>query len=106
MNLVRVSGSSNVGRVARAIAGIVRAAEPIVIEAAGVAEVNQAIKAITLARGYLQEDNIEISFVPEIGEVRTDNSAESVLRFSIVWFGKTDRFLGGRRQMLRNRYSS
>ena len=106
MNLIRVAGSCQMGTVAHAIAGIVRAEEQVAVEATGAAQVNLAIKAIALARDYLQVDDIEIAFVPEMEGVLAGDGTESALRFTIVRSLETTRYLGDPRPVLKNKYIS
>mmetsp|Transcript_15940 Transcript_15940/g.28587 ORF Transcript_15940/g.28587 Transcript_15940/m.28587 type:complete len:231 (+) Transcript_15940:71-763(+) len=57
---LKVSGTSNVKSVAGGIAQISRQSEPPCLLAAGSAAINQAIKAITIARSYLEDDGFDL----------------------------------------------
>lgn len=81
--IVRVSSSSVTSRVAGAIAGIMREKDRVIVQAIGASAVNQAIKAITLARGFLREDGIDIFFIPEFVGVKIDNKVRTALRFVV-----------------------
>lgn len=83
MDILRVSGSSKTSKVAGAIAGVMREKGHVVLQAIGAAAVNQTVKAITLARTYLQEDGIEIVFIPEFVDVEIDNSIRTAIKFSV-----------------------
>ena len=71
--LVRVAGSSQTAKVAGAIAGIVRETGHTEVQAIGAAAVNQAVKAIVRAREYLEQDGIEIFFIPEFVDVEFES---------------------------------
>lgn len=55
----------------------------VVVQAIGAAAVNQTVKAIALARGFLQEDGIEISFIPEFVDVEINDNVRTALKFSV-----------------------
>ena len=57
MDLVKVAANSRSTSVAGAIAGIVRERGRVDVQAIGAGAVNQAVKAIAIARGYLELDN-------------------------------------------------
>jgi len=81
MDIVRVSSSSPTAKVAGAIAGIMREKGHVAVQAIGAAAVNQAVKALAVARGYLQEDGIEIAIIPEFVDIEIDNQERSVMKF-------------------------
>lgn len=81
MDIVRVSSSSPTAKVAGAIAGIMREEGHVAVQAIGAAAVNQAVKAIAVARSYLQEDGIEIAIIPEFVDIEIDNQERSVMKF-------------------------
>ena len=53
------------------------------MKAIGAAAVNQALKAITVARSFLKEDGIELVFFPEFVDVEINGKVRSALRFSV-----------------------
>src|SRR5512138_3613568 len=69
MNLIKVAGTSRTSAVAGAIAGIVREQHRAEVQAIGAGAVNQAMKALILATGYLRQDGIHVRCVPEFAEV-------------------------------------
>ena len=77
VEVLRVSHHSRPSAVAGAIAGVMREYGRVEIQAIGAGAINQAIKAIAIARSYLVEDGIAICFVPSFvdlvlaGEERT-----------------------------------
>jgi stage V sporulation protein S len=81
MDIVRVSSSSPTAKVAGAIAGIMREKGHVAVQAIGAAAVNQAVKALAVARVYLQEDGIEIAIIPEFVDIEIDNQERSVMKF-------------------------
>eukprot|EP00954_Amorphochlora_amoebiformis_P023045 1357564-Amorphochlora_amoeboformis.AAC.1 len=57
---LKVGGSSNVKSVAGSIAKTTRESEAPTVLAIGVDAINQAVKAITIARIYLEENNVDL----------------------------------------------
>ena len=44
---------------------------------------NQAVKALALAKGYLQEDGYEIVFTPEFVDVDIDGKVRTAIKFTV-----------------------
>jgi stage V sporulation protein S len=65
MDLIKVSAHSRCTLVAGAIAGVIREWRQAEVQAIGPSAVNQAIKAIAIARNYLIADNLQIVCIPE-----------------------------------------
>ena len=83
MDMIKVSANSRSTAVAGAIAGIVRDTGRAEMQAIGASAVNQAIKAVAIAHGYLQLDNIDIVCVPSFTEVDIDGQERTAVRISI-----------------------
>jgi stage V sporulation protein S len=84
MNIIKVSGTSRTSAVAGAIAGVFREHKHAEVQAIGAIAVNQAVKALALAKGYLKEDGFEIAFVPEFVDVEIDGKVRTAIKFVIV----------------------
>jgi stage V sporulation protein S len=82
-DLVRVSSQSRSTSVAGAIAGIMRDDGYVEVQAIGAPAVNQAVKAITIARGYLVQDNIDLAIVPSFHEVDIDGQERTAIHFAV-----------------------
>jgi stage V sporulation protein S len=83
MNLIKVSATSRTSAVAGAIAGIVRQYNRAEIQAIGAGAVNQAVKALILATGYLRLDGIHVRFVPEFAEVTIEDKVRTAVKLVI-----------------------
>lgn len=81
--LIRVSAQSRSTAVAGAIAGVMREHGYAEGQAIGASAVNQAIKAIAIARGYLEEDQIDLAVVPSFVEVDIDGNERTAVRMSV-----------------------
>jgi stage V sporulation protein S len=60
MTLIKVKSESRTASVAGAIAGIVRSEGKAEIQTIGAGSLNQAMKALILARGYLKDDGFDV----------------------------------------------
>ncbi|MEJ5225683.1 MAG: stage V sporulation protein S [Anaerolineales bacterium] len=83
MDTIKVSANSRTSAVAGAIAGVVREHKRAEVQAIGAGAVNQAIKALVLATGYLKEDGIEIACVPEFVDVEIDDKVRTAIKLVI-----------------------
>ncbi len=82
--LLKVAAGSRSTAVAGAIAGMVRDGRPVTLQAIGAAAVNQAVKAIGIARGYLVDDGIDIACVPSFCDLEVEGSERTALRLEVV----------------------
>ena len=69
MEVLRVSSRSRSTAVAGAIAGVVRDTGRAEVQAIGAGAVNQSVKAVAIARGYLAEDGIDVICIPAFTDV-------------------------------------
>ena len=83
MNLLKVSSTSRTAAVAGAIAGVVRENQRAEIQAIGAGAVNQAVKALILATGYLRLDGIQVCFVPEFADVTIDDKVRTAIKLVV-----------------------
>ncbi len=83
MDMIKVSANSRTAAVAGAIAGVVREYKRAEVQAIGAGAVNQAVKALALATGYLKNDNIQIVCVPEFADVTIDDKVRTAIKFVV-----------------------
>jgi len=83
MDLIKVSTKSRPASVAGAIAGVVREHHRAEVQAIGAGAVNQAMKALILATGYLKNDGIYVRFVPERVDVTIGGNERTAIKFVI-----------------------
>lgn len=83
MDVIKVSGTSRTSAVAGAIAGVVREKQRAEVQAIGASAVNQAVKAVALARGYLTNDGYNIICIPEFVEVDIEGKIRTAIRFTV-----------------------
>lgn len=83
MDMIKVSANSRTSAVAGAIAGVIREHKRAEVQAIGAGAVNQAIKALVLAKGYLEGDGIQIACVPEFVDVEIDGKVRTAIKLVI-----------------------
>ena len=84
MNVIKVSANSRTAAVAGAIAGVIREHMLAEVQSIGAGAVNQAVKAIILAKGYLINDGIEIVCVPEFVDVDIDGKVRTAIKLVVT----------------------
>jgi len=83
MNIIKVSGSSRTSAVAGAIAGVFRENKKAEVQAIGAIAVNQAVKALALAKGYLKEDGYNVVFIAEFVDVEINDKIRTAIKFTV-----------------------
>jgi stage V sporulation protein S len=82
-DIIKVSAKSRSTAVAGAIAGVIREHRFAEVQAIGAGAVNQAVKAMAIARGYLERDELDIIFMPYFTEVDIDGQERTAVRFQV-----------------------
>jgi stage V sporulation protein S len=80
---LKVSASSRPTLVAGAIAGMVRERGRAEVQAIGAAAINQAVKAVAIARGYMAPAGVDLICVPSFIEVVVDAEERTAIRFLV-----------------------
>lgn len=83
IDIIRVSATSRTSAVAGAIAGVMREHQHVDVQAIGASAVNQAVKALALAKGYLEEDGFDIVCVPLFVDVEIDGKIRTAIKFVV-----------------------
>ncbi|NDJ79353.1 MAG: stage V sporulation protein S [Chloroflexi bacterium] len=83
VDIIKVSARSRSTAVAGAIAGVVREHNRAEVQAIGAGAVNQAIKAVAIARGYLSDDGIDVITIPYFTEVMIEDQERTALRLVV-----------------------
>lgn len=83
MDIIKVKANSRTAAVAGAIAGVVREHKRAEVQAIGAGAVNQAVKALVLAKGYLAEDGISIVSIPEFVDVDIDGKIRTAIKLVV-----------------------
>ena len=83
MTMIKVSATSRTSAVAGAIAGVVREHHRAEVQAIGAGAVNQAVKALIVATGYLRLDGIHVRCVPEFADITIEDKVRTAIKLVI-----------------------
>lgn len=83
MEMIRVSSSSKPSSVAGALTSLLRTHKSVQIQVIGAAALNQAMKAIAIARGYIAPGGNEIYCVPSFYDLTIDEQVITSLRLNV-----------------------
>lgn len=83
MEVLKVSANSQPKSVAGAIAAIVRNQENVEIQTIGAGAVNQTVKSIAIARGYVAPNGIEIICIPAFSQIEVDGEIKTSIKFIV-----------------------
>lgn len=83
MEFLKVSSKSSPASVAGAIAGMVKDGVPVNMQCVGAGAVNQAIKAMAIARGFLIPTGFDISCAPVFSDILINGESRTAIRLSV-----------------------
>lgn len=83
MEMIKVAADSRSTAVAGAIAGVIRERGRVDVRAIGASAVNQAIKAVAIARNYLLPEGIDIVCIPSFSEVMIDGQERTAVHLTV-----------------------
>ena len=83
MDFLKVSSKSSPASVAGAIAGMVKDDVPVNIQCVGAGAVNQAIKALAIARGFLIPTGLDISCAPTFSDIEINGQMRTAIRLAV-----------------------
>lgn len=81
---LRVSGKSRPNAVAGAVAALLRSQGRVEVQAIGPAAVNQAVKALAIARGYLVGDGLDLTAQPAFVKLDVADEERTAVTFSVA----------------------
>jgi len=83
MEILRVSARSNPNSVAGALAGVIREQGAAELQTVGAGALNQAVKAIAIARGYLAPTGTDLVCVPSFADIEIDGEERTAIRILV-----------------------
>ncbi|EQK42822.1 MULTISPECIES: stage V sporulation protein S [Paraclostridium] len=83
MDVLKVSSKSNPNSVAGALAGVIRENGSAEIQAIGAGALNQAVKAIAVARGFVAPSGIDLVCVPSFTDVNIDGEERTAIKLVV-----------------------
>lgn len=82
-NIIKVSSNSNPTSIAGVISALIKQYKFIELRAVGAGAVNQAVKAIAIARGYTAPNGIDLICIPAFDCVEINNEEKSIIKFIV-----------------------
>lgn len=83
IEVLKVSSKSAPNSVAGAIAGVIREKKCVEVQAVGAGALNQAVKAIAIARGYLAPAGVDLVCIPAFANVVIDNEERTAIKLIV-----------------------
>ncbi len=83
MDVLKVSAKSSPNAVAGALSGIIREKGIVEIQAIGAGAINQAVKAVAIARGFVAPSGINLVCIPAFTEVTIDGEERTAIKLII-----------------------
>ena len=83
MEVLRVSTKSNPNSVAGALAGVLREKGTAELQAVGAGALNQAVKAVAIARGFVAPSGIDLVCVPAFANIEIDGEERTAIKLII-----------------------
>ncbi|WP_214847926.1 stage V sporulation protein S [Exiguobacterium sp. s193] len=83
MDALKVSAKSNPNAVAGAIAGVLREKGSVEIQAIGAGALNQSIKAVAIARGFVAPAGMDLICIPAFTDIMIDGEERTAIKLII-----------------------
>ena len=83
MEVLKVSTKSNPNSVAGALAAVIKDKNVVEIQAVGAGAINQAIKAIAIARGYVAPTGKDLVCVPAFSDIIIDGEERTAIKLIV-----------------------
>ena len=83
MNVLKVSSKSKPNSVAGALANVFKERNSIEMQSVGAGALNQAIKAIAIARGYIAPTGKDIYCVPAFSDISIEGEERTAIKLIV-----------------------
>ena len=83
MEILKVSSKSNPSKVAGAIANIFRENGIVEIQTVGAGSLNQAIKAVAIARGFVAPSGNNLIIIPAFNDIVIDGEQKTAIKLIV-----------------------
>lgn len=91
MEVLKVSSHSNPNSVAGALAGVIREQGAVEMQTVGAGALNQAVKAIAIARGFVAPSGVELVCVPSFADIEINGEERTAIRMLVEPRNSRDR---------------
>ena len=83
MEILKVASKSNANSVAGALANVFREKGIVEIQAVGAGALNQAIKAIAIARGFVAPNGKNLVCIPAFSDISIDGEERTAIKLIV-----------------------
>ncbi|MDO4720062.1 MAG: stage V sporulation protein S [Peptostreptococcaceae bacterium] len=83
MEILKVSSKSNPNSVAGALAAVMRESKMVEIQAIGAGALNQAVKSVAIARGFVAPTGRDLICIPAFTEVEIDGEERTAIKLIV-----------------------
>ena len=83
MEILKVSAKSNPNSVAGALAGVLRERGLAEIQAIGAGALNQAVKAVAIARGFVAPSGVDLICIPAFTDIKIDGDERTAINLIV-----------------------
>ncbi len=83
MSILRVSAKSNPNSVAGALAGVIREHGSAEVQAVGAGALNQAVKAVAIARGFIAPSGIDLVCIPAFADIEIEGEERTAIKLIV-----------------------
>ncbi|MGI5838320.1 MAG: stage V sporulation protein S [bacterium] len=83
MDVLKVSSKSNPNSVAGALAGVLREKGMAELQAIGAGALNQAVKAVAIARGFVAPSGIDLVCIPAFTDIIIDGEERTAIKLIV-----------------------
>ncbi len=83
MEILKVSSKSNPSKVAGAIANIYRESKSVEIQTIGAGSLNQAIKAVAIARGFVAPSGENLVIIPAFSDIVINGEQKTAIKLIV-----------------------
>jgi stage V sporulation protein S len=83
VDVFKVSAKSNPSSVAGALAGVIRERGRAELQAIGAGAINQAIKAVAIARGYVAPGGMDLVCIPAFIDITIEGEERTAIKLIV-----------------------
>ncbi len=83
MEILKIAAKSNPNSVAGALAGVIREKGKAEMQAIGAGALNQAIKAVAIARGFVAPGGIDLVCIPAFVDIQIDGEERTAIKLIV-----------------------
>lgn len=83
MDILKISAKTSPNAIAGAIAGVIKESGKVELQAIGAGAINQAVKAVAIARGFVAPSGIELVCMPAFTEIKIDDQDRTGIKFLV-----------------------